>query len=342
MTRQTTHTLLHRRTQRGLTMVELMVALTVSLLLLGGVIQIYASSKQSYRMNEALSRVQESGRFAIEFLSRDIRMAGFFGCLANTNPFNWLNGGAYNFQQGGISGTDGGGNNPDTIVLRGAYSTGINVDPPYMNKEAANIKVPAESGLALDEIVLISDCTNADVFQINAGDPSTGTVVHNKGEAGAPPGNAGCSEIIDGTTVECEGNSIKLSKSYGESASVYRVNEYTYSIQNDADGIPGLYRSDNAGGAVELVQGVENMQVLYGEDTDNDANRVANRYVPAGTANMDDVVSVRISLLLRTVDDNITSGTVGYFYNGATVANPGDRRLRRVFTATITLRNRAP
>ena len=68
------------RLQGGFTLVELMVAMLISLLLMGGVIQVFSSSSKSYRNHEGLSRIQENGRFAMEFLSRDIRMADFWGC----------------------------------------------------------------------------------------------------------------------------------------------------------------------------------------------------------------------------------------------------------------------
>ena len=63
--------------QRGISLVEIMVALLLSLFLMGGVIQIYLSSKQTYRTQEGNSRLQENGRFAMEILSRQIRMAGY-------------------------------------------------------------------------------------------------------------------------------------------------------------------------------------------------------------------------------------------------------------------------
>lgn len=63
--------------QRGLTVVELLVALVLSLLLLTGVIQVFLASKQTYATNEAMSVLQENGRFALEFLGRGIRMGGY-------------------------------------------------------------------------------------------------------------------------------------------------------------------------------------------------------------------------------------------------------------------------
>lgn len=63
--------------QRGLTLVEIMVALVISLFLLAGLLQLFISTRQSSRIQENLSRVQENGRFAIEYVGRVIRLAGY-------------------------------------------------------------------------------------------------------------------------------------------------------------------------------------------------------------------------------------------------------------------------
>ncbi len=53
-----------------------------------------------------------------------------------------------------------------------------------------------------------------------------------------------------------------------------------------------------------MVPDVENMQVLFGEDTDSPFDYTANRYVPlSGVANMANVISVRIALLFQTPTD---------------------------------------
>ena len=69
--------------QTGMTLIEIMIALLIGAFFLGGVIQIFIGSKQTYRMQEGLSRLQENGRFALDFLSKDIRMAGFMGSPCN-------------------------------------------------------------------------------------------------------------------------------------------------------------------------------------------------------------------------------------------------------------------
>lgn len=69
------------RKQKGVTLVELMIALVLGVVLMLGLLEVFASAKQTYRVSEALARVQESGRFATDFLQRDLRMAGHMGCL---------------------------------------------------------------------------------------------------------------------------------------------------------------------------------------------------------------------------------------------------------------------
>ncbi len=63
--------------QRGISLVEIMVALVAGLLMLAGVIQIFLANKQTYRINEAAARIQENARIAMELLGRQVRMVGY-------------------------------------------------------------------------------------------------------------------------------------------------------------------------------------------------------------------------------------------------------------------------
>jgi type IV pilus assembly protein PilW len=58
------------------TLVEVMIGMLLGVFLVGGIMQVFASSRQTYRVHEATSRMQESGRMALEVISRDIRGAG--------------------------------------------------------------------------------------------------------------------------------------------------------------------------------------------------------------------------------------------------------------------------
>lgn len=67
--------------QRGLTLIELMIALALGLVLVAAMGYLYVGQRQSWRTLEAVARLQENGRFALEILGQDLRMAGYGGCL---------------------------------------------------------------------------------------------------------------------------------------------------------------------------------------------------------------------------------------------------------------------
>lgn len=73
--------------QSGLSLVEVLIALALGSFLLLGLVEIFSSVRASYASAEGVSRVQENGRFAMEFLRRDVRHAGHMGCM---NEFQYL------------------------------------------------------------------------------------------------------------------------------------------------------------------------------------------------------------------------------------------------------------
>jgi type IV pilus assembly protein PilW len=70
-----------RAHQSGLSLVELMVALVIGSVLIAGAFNVYLSSKKSYGDNEAVSRLQETARFAMSVIEADVREANFWGLL---------------------------------------------------------------------------------------------------------------------------------------------------------------------------------------------------------------------------------------------------------------------
>ena len=75
------------RLQRGLSLVELLVSLVLSMAVLIGLASVYVAAKQSFRFQETSGRLQEDAVFALEMIAKDLRMAGFAGCRGvNQNP----------------------------------------------------------------------------------------------------------------------------------------------------------------------------------------------------------------------------------------------------------------
>jgi len=335
--------------QRGFSLVELMVAMTIGMIVLAGVAYLYVESRQSFRSMDNLSRMQESARYALEIISRDIRMAGYRGCASSSGEFhNTLNKSgesAYNFglpingydadgagwapalpaDAGGLSGLNilAG---TDAIILRSAFGGGVTVTKEP-GKTSADIKVTAPNDLEPGDIVMVTNCKAASVLQITAPyGKGEENVVHNTG-AGSP------------------GNADKdLGEKYADTGGeIIKMQSKSYFIRTGASGMPALWQFDNykaAGGdnPAEIAEGVENMQILYGLDTTGDG--IIENYVKAdAVANWEQVAAVRISLLVAGNDDNVTSSKQKYTYNGALVT-AADQRLRQVFTTTVSVRNK--
>lgn len=69
------------RHQRGLSLIELLIAMGLSLALLGALASVYVAAKQSFRFQETSGRLQEDASFALDTVARDLRMAGYAGCM---------------------------------------------------------------------------------------------------------------------------------------------------------------------------------------------------------------------------------------------------------------------
>lgn len=353
ITKQPKHLNRHKRTsQTGLSLVELMIAMTIGIIVLAGVSTAFLGSRQSYRVNENLARMQESARYAYDILSKDIRMAGYYGCAgSNISVVNTLNDptayawdftkGIYGFDSTGAStwsptlpasgspqyGPDSPKSGNDIVVVRSIMGSGIRVlqHPGGTPPGSADLKVTAGSGLTEEDIVMVADCLGAAIFQITNINTSGGfdNSVHNTGGTHTP-GNA----------------TQNLGKEF-VGAEVVRLSTRTYYIRDNATGVPSLYRIVASGAAEELVEGIEGMQILYGVDTTGDFS--ADSYQNANWVETNnrwgDVISAQINLLIRSPEDRVTSTPQTYNYNGTSILAT-DRRLRQVFSSTITLRNR--
>jgi len=333
--------------QRGLTLVEIMIAITISVVLLAGVERIFVSSKHTYRVQDALSRVQESGRFATDFVTKDVRMAGYSGCSNLAPPVNMadVNGDGVadpyaEFSTLALEGYEYGDlpvtmtntqsltagdvvSNTDVIVTMSASPIDAFQLVGNMTTVNANIQIGSQAaGLFVpNDILLISDCMAADVFAANNVSGGAGTIT-----------------IAHSNSVNI-GNF--LSKTYGPDATVMKLQKTAYYIGTNGNGNPALFRKRLGSASTilteELAEGVEDMQIQYGEDLSGDG--VANRYVDADAADMATVVSVRIGLLVETVEDNIATLPQDYSYMDQTIT-PTDKRLRRAFYKVTKLRNR--
>ncbi|MCM0610990.1 PilW family protein [Marinobacter sediminum] len=346
--------------QRGLSLVELIIALALSTTLILGIFTVYMDSSQTSRLATSLARIQESGRIATDVMARDMRMVGFQGCadpddvtlnvIANNPPTSnffettlrgwevdsgtWANGTEYDNTTIESSARIG----SDVIAVQRGESMEIELTG-NMTADNANVQVVGNDVVrfAQNDLVLISDCEASDLFRISS-TPSSGTWAH--------ANNVNTAN--------------RLSQAYTDAARIMRFSSSIYFVadtgRSDIQGnaIFALYRQSLAldgsfSAPQEIVEGVESLQIEYGEllGTNN------IRYTTAdNVGDMAGVVAVRLGMLISHTDQVRDIGdTADYALPGETVeaetsaaagavTHPEDGRLRRTFISTVMLRNR--
>lgn len=420
--------------QLGMTLVEIMIALALSAFLILGLVQVFVAGKAAYMSSEGLSRVQESARFATDYLQRDIRMAGHMGCVSDVARFLDPTSRSLVFNHLLVLGTPplplgeapypyrvdlaiegyeatgtGPGStlnltagpaptssaadwtpalptiSPDSTTMIGtgltrlfAVGTGQAIagsdililrffgtsSLPVASIDVAGSTITYDPAAAPSASFLreflrdgggdvygVSDCTRASVIRVT-GDP-VGTVLPTAFNGSA----------IQNVTGWVNGNEV-----YTTGASIHRFETVVYYVGVGASGQPSLFRmrprayTDTFTNALreELVEGVENIQLLYAWDNavapalpdgqmDNQGT-AQNVFASAPGVIAADrwrrVGAVTIGMLVRSPERSAAGnrgpgGGINQFpVNGVTVNTASDERIRQVYTTTVTLRNR--
>jgi type IV pilus assembly protein PilW len=325
--------------QKGFSLVELMVSLVLGGLIIAAVGTVYLGSRQSFRTQDAMARMQEGARYAFETMSVDLRQVGFGCATVNTglpvNPdlvdptleANWYN----NLFRRPLIGYESGAGLPDTVTDEIADTDALMVLRADKSREyqlasatttASSLK-PSDVGPG-GLVVVTEVYKDATVYTASA---ASGT------------------NITLGTPLPCKtgGPAVAASANFR----MLPLSGHIYYIGNNAAGEPSLYRetlrADGSTEAQELVEGVEDMQITYGVDTSGDCSNNdgsvetyvsadgvpgANAACPAKDVWNKKVLSVRLILTMRTAEANVGVG--------------GDGRIHKPFTTTIAVRNRLP
>ena len=349
--------------QTGMTLIELMIAMILGLILIAGVLYVFLGSSKTFRTSDALARVQENGRFGLEAISGDLRMISYTGCVSMQvlNPESVVSGlssddlfsagnvvRGYPYSSGdpivgpivGPLGVPG----SDVIIVRHLSESVVELngdmlsssDPIVLKKTAYTPKFEEK------QIVAIADCDKMHIFRITNVAETTTTVSLSHAVGTAPNGN----------TMATLGND-KLVYGALLGAKTVRLVEQAYYVKNtgrlNTAGQPvfGLFRRATVAGIAtgaaeeELAEGVEDMRISYGLDTDGTDGYV-NNYVGASTITAqqwESVVSIRIELLVSSVQNASLDSPQAYTFNGTTTT-PADRKLRTSIGSTVSLRNR--
>lgn len=315
--------------QRGLSMVEMLIAMAISLIISFGVVNLFLQSKASFMQDEEISRLQENGRWALRFLSRELSMTGFYGNL--------------------VDGT--------------SISTALPVASDCSPGWALNTAVPLEH---LDNVTETAVLLN--YLCMSAGEVLPGTdmvaIRRTKDSAAMLDGSISATLVDEAVYLRLEqfGNSAELvrgsdmaltDKTPGSGVDSWEYQPQLLFVRPYAnapgDGIPTLctrkLTRDAATLGIDtaecLVEGVENLQLEYGLDSSVPADYSADYYTSSPTAaELRQAVNARIFVLARSVNEvNGYLNDKSYQLGNTAVAAANDGFYRRVMQTTVVLRN---
>ena len=263
--------------QNGFTLLELLLAVGLSAFILSGAYLLFASHRQTYMAQQALVQVQEGGQAVINVLRNHIRQAGSLGCSAWNEKLKIFNQAAslpehlpkqfsdvvfsYHAADNIWSPTlpkyleSRVRKNTDVLVVHQAHVYSTNV-AQAMTTTQSSLILPNDLNLKIGDAITIADCTQADILQVsNISRSGNHWVI-----AHQPPYNI----------------SFQLSKTYNTNAEVSILQSAAYYIGDtgryyaNGESVFALYQY--IGEHQELVEGVNNLKVEFGIDSNDDTS----------------------------------------------------------------------
>ena len=332
-----------KRREAGFSIIELMVAITLGLIVLGGLAALFANASAARNELERNSRQIENGRFAIELLGDDLRLAGFYGELnvrslgaatalpdpCSLDPVEW--GKAIPVH---VFGYDNGAGAPTCIPANLKPNTDIVVVRRVATCEAGVAGCAAlVGGAAYIQTSRCSDQIAVTPYRLGLHGSTTWDMMKKN-----------CVPAV--TTTQ----------------RLYVVHIYYVATDNGSgSAIPTLTRLDFNGAAftaLPLVEGIEEFQVEYGIDVDLDGSPDGygadpNTFTIAGCPacgavdNWSNIVTVRVNLLARNIDASPNYVDTKTYTIGRTAAGadynvtPGGAFRRHAYTGLVRVVNAA-
>lgn len=313
-------------TVQGFSLVEVMITLTLNVIITLGLIQVYNDSKNNYQFQDAMARLQERGQTAIYFFQQELRSAGYLGCAKLTRDFPIINHTEFIFSENSIIRgysatqaiselglpTQGHGayvSGTDVLVMRKMSETTANL----VSMSQTQVIVSAKPQFKEQQTLFITDCTKADIFTVQQ----------------------------VSTTKNSQWISTEPIQTYEKNAQVGQALSQVYYLgdtgrknkQNQT--ILALYSRDDSGEKAELVEGIEDMQVFYGVDTNGNGS-VSTYRTAAEISDWSRVLSVHVILLVNSIEE-IGVDLKPYVFQEKQFS---DRKLRQTWDTYIALRTR--
>ncbi len=315
--------------QSGVSMVELLIALTIGLILSFGVVNLFLQSKTSFYQDEQTAQLQENGRWALRYVVRELSMGGFLGGILDGGAVTTTTAVANDCAVGWANNTSAALEHLDNVTdtqATTAYAC-LGSGDVLPGTDMLAMRRTKDSPHVSDGLVTAALTNNALYLRVQ--------------DYGAN------SSLVKGSAITT------ADKTAGSRVDVWQYHPQllfvrSYSI-NVGDGIPTLCRKILTTNAATLaldsteclVEGIENLQVEFGLDTSNPPDFVPDYYEMTPTAaELESAVTARVYVLSRSIDEvaGYTNDKT-YTLGNSTVAAANDGYYRRVLQTTVMLRN---
>lgn len=311
----------------GFSLIELMVALVITLILIAGIGQIFLSSKKSFTIQNDLGRQQENGRYVLDTLAQDLRRAGYLGGALKIEKATWSLSVSTGTDTCATGSTDWGRMLNRPIYGFNDTATGYTCITNYLKGDVLVVRYAAPweiGGVTSPSIV-----TNRLYLRANPIEPKTARLFRGGTQPSQQP-NDRDSEVV---------------------AYAYYISNSIQTCSNNGANVPSLFRvklddSGQPASPEEIASGIEQLQVQYGVDTTGDLS--VDQYLDADalntdttTPNWDQVVAARIWVLTRSeCPETGYTNTNSYDMGDVSYPSSTDRYRRQLYQTTVKLRNR--
>lgn len=325
--------------QRGVGLIELMVAMLIGLFLILGAVTVFNQSRNTYRASEGVARLQETARLAMDVIESDIRMANYWGM---NNRADYIVNRAGPSQPPPAEFT---AQQQTNVSLCGTAASNwvINLDE-YLggSNNSYGLQCAASNYQGGSDVVVIRRANEARPAAL---DPNRVYLQTSRIQGTLFVPNAACTLPTNPTCIPAAYLPPASESRELESRAYYVSSQST--LRND---VPSLRRkrfanvnTAVAGDAIldeEIVSGVEDLQVRLGVDTNGDSN--IDQYVnPGGVPGNAAVVSATIWLRVRAEDRDFghRDQTAYQYADMAAAFTPNDNYRRILVSKTIHIRN---
>lgn len=309
--------------KKGFTLVELLIVIAISGILLGSLVSVFVTQSRTYSIHSDIGEAQYAAKSVLDFIAKEIRMTG--AGLRDKNYY-FKNGTTFTVMSS-INSDIG----TDAIRIKGNFQgiygnissvLGTTINDDDNTRETITVAYRSSGRFSAGNYITISDVTGQS--EIRKITQVTGANKQNLSFA----------------------NGDGLTYNHKEGVMFNCIQELRYHVEN---GI--LYRNNFEGnGNQPVLENVEDLQFMYGLDTDGDGfiDQWVNN-VSDGTNKIDQVKAIKIFLIVRgTVPDSNFNDTRTYFLGISSTGmvsvakrfTPTEKNIRRIlFTTTVDLRN---